>query len=260
MQPLQLGHHLRRSRRTVQPEAVNAHALQYHQRCRHIGAGYAPPVFVTGERDENGLSAHTADRQHRRPCVGQRHHRLNDEQIHPGVLQGGGLLRVNVLQLLKIRVAQGRQKRAGGGQVAGAKGAPLRRLRRQRGETAVELRRAVENTVGLQPPPVRAEGGGVQHLASRLHVAPLDLQNILRVLQRPLLEADLSGAAALLQFGAGGTVQQQGKMKLHHATSTYDLNITLSHKYAKKVPVFHLAGAPNTASPLFRSEAISSTT
>ena len=44
-----------------------------------------------------------------------------------------------------------------------------------------------------------------------LHIAPLELQQGLRVFQGPLLGASPLGHAPLLQFGAGGPIHQNGQ-------------------------------------------------
>ena len=218
-QTAQLGQHLLRPRRAVQTEGVDAHALQHHQRRRHIAAGDAAAVLIAGEGDKNRLVADAAHRQHRGAGVGQRHHSLDDEQIHTGAFQAGGLLGVDIHQLLEGHVAQRGEERAGGGDVSRPQRPAAGGLLRQGCQTAVIVLRAVEDAVLLQLAPVGAEGGGVQHLAAAVHIAALDVDDGLRVLQCPLLGAHIAGIAALLQLGAGGTVQYQGKMKLHILTS-----------------------------------------
>ncbi len=106
------------------------------------------------------------------------------------------------------------------GEMSPARSAPAAGgLLRQGCQTAVIVLRAVENAVLLQLAAVGTEGGGIQHLAAAGHIAALDVDDGVRMVQRPLLGADVACIAALLQLGAGGTVQDQRETKLHILTS-----------------------------------------
>ena len=214
-QALQLEKYLLRAGGAVQAKGVDAHALQDHQRRGDVGAGDAAAVFVTGEGDEDRLVADAADGQHRRTGVGEGHHGLDNEQVHAGAFQTGGLLGVDVHQLLEGHVAQRGEERAGGGHIACPQGLALHRLGGQFRQTAVVVGGAVEQAGLLQLAAVGTEGGGVDHLAAGGHIAALDVDDGVRMVQCPLLGADVACIAALLQLGAGGTVQNQRKTKLH---------------------------------------------
>ena len=205
-QAAQLFQHLFRAGGAVQAEGADPHALEHHQRGGHVGARQAAPALVAGEGDEDGPVADAADGQHGGPGVGQGHHGLHHEQVHPRLLQPGGLLGIDVHQLLKGGLPQRGQEQTRGGDVPGHPGPALHRLLRQGGQPPVILRRLVENAPLLQLLPVGPEGGGIHHLAARLDIAALNVLDAVRVVQHPLLGAHVALIAPLLQLGPGGTV------------------------------------------------------
>ena len=127
-QPFELHQHLFGAGGAVQAEGVRPHALQNHQGGGHIRAAEGAPVLIAGEGDKNRLPADAFYRKQRRPGLRHGHHGLNDEQVHPGLFQGGGLLGVDVHQLLKAGLPQGIKEQSCGGNVSGHPGPPLRRL------------------------------------------------------------------------------------------------------------------------------------
>ena len=62
---------------------------------------------------------------------------------------------------------------------------------------------------------IGAEGRCVDDLAACGSVLPDQRLCDLRMLQHPLLRADVAGVAALLQLRTGGTVQNKGKTQFH---------------------------------------------
>ena len=67
----------------------------------------------------------------------------------------------------------------------------------------------------LQIHTIRPECGGIHHLRAKGRVAALHLCDSLRMLQHPRLGALPRAKASLLQLGAGGSIQQQGKFQFH---------------------------------------------
>ena len=157
--------------------------------------------------------------QHGGACVRERHHRLDDVQIDAGRLKPGRLLGVDVDQILERRLAERGEKQARRRKIARDPRLAVRCLARERGKAAVIVCRLVENAALFELLPVGAEGRRVEHLTAGGDIAALDADNDVRVRERPLLGAHIAGVAVLLQFGAGRTVQDEGKTDLHIVTS-----------------------------------------
>ena len=218
-QAAQLHEHLLRPGRAVETERADAHALQHGQRGGHVRAREAPAVLVAREGHEDRLVAHAAHGQHGGACVRERHHRLDDEQINAGRLEPGRLLGVDVDQILERRLAERGEKQACRRKIARDPRLAVRCLARERGKAAVIVCRLIENAALFELLPVGAEGRRVEHLTAGGDIAALDVHNDVRVRERPLLGAHIAGVAVLLQFGAGRTVQDEGKTDLHIVTS-----------------------------------------
>ena len=238
-QPLQLRQHLPGPGGAVEAESVDAHALEHRQRRCNVRSGDAAAIFIAGKSDQYGLFADITHSQHRCPGIGQGHHGLDDIQVYPGLLQACRLIRINVHQLLKGRLAHGRQKQPGGGEIPGYQGPALCRLFREFRQAAVIVRSFVEDPVLLQLLAVGTKAGAVEHLAPGLHIPALDIRNGLRVGQHPLLGTYVAGKAPFLQLGARSAVQDQGELNLHNASSVS----LIIHRRApdrawKRVPLF----------------------
>ena len=96
-------------------------------------------------------------------------------------------------------------------QIPGHQGPARRGLAGERGEAPIVLLQMPLQSKSLQRAPVGPQRRGHQHAGPCLHIAPLELQQGLRVFQGPLLGASPLGHAPLLQFGAGGPIHQNGQ-------------------------------------------------
>ena len=218
-QAAQLHEHLLRPGRAVEPESVDAHALQHGQRGGHIRAREAPAALVAREGHKDRFVAHAAHGQHGGACIRERHHRLDDIQIDAGRLEPGRLFGINIDQILERRLAERSKKQASWRKIARDPRPAVRRFARERGKAAVIICRLVEDAAFLELLPVGTEGRRVEHLASGGNVAALDADNDVRVFERPLLGAHIAGVAVLLQFGAGRAVEDEGETDFHVVTS-----------------------------------------
>ena len=218
-QAAQLHEHLLRPGRAVEPESVDAHALQHGQRGGHVRARETPAALVAREGHEDRLVAHAAHGQYGGARVRERHHRLNDIQIDTGRFESGRLLGVDIDQILERCLTKRSEKQTRRREIARDPRLPVRRLTRERGEAAIIVGCLVEDAAFLELLPVGAEGRRVEYLASGSDIAALDVHNDVRVLERPLLSAHIAGVAVLLQFGAGRAVEDEGETDFHVVTS-----------------------------------------
>ena len=212
-QTAQLHEHLLRAGRAVEPEGVDAHALQHGQCGGHVRARETPAALVAREGHEDRLVAHAAHGQYGGACIRERHHRFDDIQIDAGRLEPGRLFGINIDQILERRLAERSKKQARWRKIARDPRPAVRRFARERGKAAVIVCRLVEDAAFLELLPVGTEGRRVEHLASG--VAALDADNDVRVFERPLLGAHIAGVAVLLQFGAGRAVEDEGETDFH---------------------------------------------
>ena len=151
--------------------------------------------------------------------LGEGHHGLDDEQIHPGLLQCLCLLGVDLHQFLKGGIPQRVQEFARGSDVTGHKGLLAHGGTGDAHQLFVVCGHLIENAVALQLHPVGAEGGSIDHPASGGEVGVLNVVDGFGVLQHPLLGADGAVKALLLQLSAGGAVQNQGIFYFHGDSS-----------------------------------------
>ena len=186
----------------------------------HIRSAQRASLLVAGKGDENRLPADAAHGKNRGAGFGHGHHRLDHEQVHPGFLEGRGLLRVGLNQFLKADVSQRREEMPGRRDVSRDQRLPRGCPTGQRSQSEVKVLHRVPIPLGFQLDAVCTEGRRIDHIAPGLNVSPLNPPDHVRMFQDPGFRAVSPAEPVLLEFGAGGSVQNQGEPQFHSSSSS----------------------------------------
>ena len=204
----------------VQADGVGPQALQ---RAGHGGdgaAGEGAPAGLKGQGDQDRQIGVLLDSQQGGPGLVQIGHGLDHRQVGSGSGPGHRHLTEEVVGLLKGQAPHGLQQLPQRAHVHGHQGfGALRRLPGNTDGLGNHLLRAVAG--GGQLAGVGPEGVGVDDLAARGDVFPVDLLQQLRPGQVEQLRLPAGGQAPLLEDGAHGPVQKDqviGKIKRAHSS------------------------------------------
>ena len=202
--PADLGHHIgkvRGAQRTVHSDSIDAESAECGRGRCGMCAEEGSAVLLIGESGDNGKVRILLDCQHCGLHFEKVRHGLYYEQVGAGFIARDDLLFVQLISCVEFKLAEGLQHLSGGADILSDKARA--RLPRDLYACADQRSRTVAEFGGIG-----AEGIGSDNVGACLNIGAVDIQDLIRLAQVPLLGKCAGLQTRSLKHGAHAAVKE----------------------------------------------------
>ena len=185
-------------------------------------------ALLVGHGDHHGQVTALLGGQHSGACLLQVGHGLDEHKVCPGLHAGRDDLLENVHRLFKLQRTGGLQQLADGAHIQRHQRPSVRGLARNGHGGGHHLRH--RRTHMRQLFPVGTEGVGVDDLRPGLHIAPVNVQQPIRMLQRGQLRVFPRLQPSALEHSTHAAVQYYGRIAAQQFTKFHNVHLTFDKR------------------------------